>query len=302
MRTPVKRLPPLAAVLLLPALACVMPDQLSQLQKDVADIRQQIRRIERDQSEARELIDLLEQEAERAATEGSRGSGGADVADLNVEIDQLRRRIDRNGERMNELTDRLEHFAQPGLDDYGWNRTPPAWQTDRGGYDRPAEPPEDPLDPGDDGDVVVVQPPEEHPVKPKAGPPSAGGAVPDPETLYNTAYTDYNKGNYALAVGGFEEYQRLFPDSALADNAMYWIGECLFSQGEYGDALDAFDNLLGRYPRTDKAAAANLKKALAYLERNQVGTAIYQLKFVGENYPGTDEARIARDRLAGLGQ
>ena len=45
------------------------------------------------------------------------------------------------------------------------------------------------------------------------------GAQPDPEALYNTAYTDYAKGNYALAISGFEEYQESFPDRANADNA-----------------------------------------------------------------------------------
>jgi TolA-binding protein len=83
---------------------------------------------------------------------------------------------------------------------------------------------------------------------------------------------------------------------------MYWIGECKFSQGDSKAAVDAFDAMLAKYPKSDKAAAANLKKALAFLQLNQVGPGVEQLRYVVATYPGTDEARIAKDRLASLGK
>jgi TolA-binding protein len=83
---------------------------------------------------------------------------------------------------------------------------------------------------------------------------------------------------------------------------MYWIGECSFSEGSYKAAIDAFDAMLEKYPKSDKAAAANLKKALAFVQSNQIGQGIEQLRFVTSNYPGTDEARIAADRLEALGK
>ncbi len=126
-------------------------------------------------------------------------------------------------------------------------------------------------------------------------------AFPDPEELYNTAYADFSKGNYSLAISGFKEYQQRFPDSALADNAMYWIAECDFSQADYRAAVDALDDLLDEYPKSDKAPAANLKKALAFQELNQIGQAIIQYRYVVSAFPDTDESRLARDKLAGLG-
>lgn len=133
-----------------------------------------------------------------------------------------------------------------------------------------------------------------------AGP--APGALPAPESLYGQAYGDFSKGNWALAASGFEEYAERFPDSDQADNALYWIAECAFAQGKYTDALQAYDRMLERYPRSEKAAAANLKKALALLEKNDVARASAQLRFVADTYPGTDEAKIASDRLAALGR
>ena len=66
-------------------------------------------------------------------------------------------------------------------------------------------------------------------------------------------------------------------------------------------AVRAFDNLLELYPDSDKAAAGNLKKALAYQEQNQIGQAIVQFRYVVATYEGSDEARLARDKLSSLG-
>ena len=152
-----------------------------------------------------------------------------------------------------------------------------------------------PRDPVRSGPLPI--PPQ---LSPDVSPPPTTG-IPDPEALYNTAYADFSKGNYALAVGGFQEYQERFSQSALADNALYWIAECRFSQGDYRGAIDALDNLLGRYPDSDKAAAANLKKALAFQEQNQIQQAIIQYRYVVAEFQGSDEARLARDKLSGLG-
>ena len=127
------------------------------------------------------------------------------------------------------------------------------------------------------------------------------GAGTTPSALYTSAYADFSKGNYALAIQGFDEYAQKYADTELADNAMYWIGECHFSQGGYKSAIDAFDAMLEAYPQSDKAAAANLKKALAFVQQNQIGQGVEQLRYVTSTYPGTDEARIAADRLQSLG-
>src|SRR5689334_7980252 len=59
--------------------------------------------------------------------------------------------------------------------------------------------------------------------------PSGAGAGPTADQAYQAAYLDYTKGNYPLAVSGFREFVRRFPDSPRADEAQYWIGESYFS-------------------------------------------------------------------------
>jgi len=129
--------------------------------------------------------------------------------------------------------------------------------------------------------------------------PLAGGAAP--EEIFNTAYADYTRGNYPLAILGFREYVDRFPGSAFADDAMYWVGESYYSQGKFADAIQAFGEVAKRYPQGDKLPAAHLKRGYAYLESNQTAQGVVQLNALVEGFPQSEEARLARDRLRALG-
>lgn len=123
----------------------------------------------------------------------------------------------------------------------------------------------------------------------------------DPQSMYQAAYGDYLKHSYDLAVLGFQQYLQSFPDTELSDNAAYWIGECYFGQGKFQLAVEQFDSLQQRYPRSDKTASAWLKKGYALLELDQRQAGIGQLRKVIRDYPGSDEANLARQRLKSLG-
>lgn len=135
-----------------------------------------------------------------------------------------------------------------------------------------------------------------------AGAAAAGsGAATTPDELYRSAYEDYMRGNYDLAADGFGEYLRLWPDTELSDNALYWIGECWDAQDETQQALDTFSKVLADYPTSDKAAAAQLKKGLLYLKLDDQGQAVVNLQYVVYEHPGTREADLAREQLRSLG-
>jgi tol-pal system protein YbgF len=251
---------------------CVMPDQMSQIQKDVADVRQQLRQVQEQQAETLARLERVEAESKTDPDAVTR----ADLADLSVRVDQMGQDVAITEERVNDLGRRIDRVAQDVQQARVNNEITP---------------------------IPVAVPGAGAPADTPSGgtPPPGTGAVPDAEALYNTAYADFSKGNYQLAISGFEEYHEKFPGSPMADNALYWIGECHFSQGNFPDAVAAFDRLLEAHSDSDKAAAANLKKGLAYLEQNQIGQAIVQLRYVNSSYPGSDEAKIARDKLVSLG-
>ena len=249
---------------------CVLPDQVARMEKDLGDVQQQVAKIEQEQSASSEKLAAIGTKLADADMVKR-----SDLADLRARMEEVLRQVTALDERINQSDRRIERLSQEV-------------QVTRDAARRSPTPSSLP------GTVSGAE------AAPRDGPPTA--ATPSPEALYNQAYADFSKGNYSLAISGFEEYADRFSESDLADNALYWVGECLFSQGDFAGAVKAFDRLLEKYPRGDRAAAANLKKGLAFLELNQVGQAIVQLRYVVSTYPESDEARLAKDKLASLGK
>jgi TolA-binding protein len=130
--------------------------------------------------------------------------------------------------------------------------------------------------------------------------------------LYQTAYIDFTRGHYNLAVAAFREYVRLYPNTPLAESAQYWIGESHFSLArahqakgesdrsvqELERAVQEFRKVVIAYPRGDKVPAALYKEALALAELGQLPLAEARLQFLLDQYPSREEAAQARDELA----
>ncbi len=131
-----------------------------------------------------------------------------------------------------------------------------------------------------------------------AQPPAAANI--SPSEAYRMAYNDYLKGNYDLAIESFKLYRQQFPDSPLADNALYWIGECHFSQKKYLEAIDDFNEVTVAYPQGDKVAAALLKKGISFMELGKKDEALAAFKLLVSKYPLQDEAKIAQDKIKEL--
>lgn len=171
------------------------------------------------------------------------------------------------------------------------------------------------------------QPPSEQPptatpspgTPPTSTPPVSVSTRPatnalQPQDIYQAAYIDFSKGSYALAVAGFREFLRRFPDHPLAGNAQYWIGESHFSLArghinsgqaeqasqEMEQAVQEFRKVLAGYPRGEKAPTALYKEALALLELKQPALAQERLEYLIANFPQAQETSLARERLVTL--
>lgn len=130
--------------------------------------------------------------------------------------------------------------------------------------------------------------------------------------LYQTAYIDFTRGHYNLAIAAFREYVRLYPGTPLAEKAQYWIGESHFSlakahqsRGESDRAVQEFERAVQEfravaitYPRGDRVPSALYKEALALAELGQLSLAEARLQFLLDQFPSTEEAAQAKDELA----
>jgi tol-pal system protein YbgF len=139
-----------------------------------------------------------------------------------------------------------------------------------------------------------------------AGSPPYAGGLPamtpiSADTLYQNGLRDYNTGKYDLARQEFADYIHNFPSNDLASNAQFYLGEILYAQGNYKDAINAYDAVLVNYPHSFKLADSLLKKAMAEQELGMKTSAARDLRDVVRRFPGSDAARRAQAKLRDLG-
>jgi tol-pal system protein YbgF len=120
--------------------------------------------------------------------------------------------------------------------------------------------------------------------------------------LYDKAYKLYRQGKYIESHEAFLDYLRRFPDSALADNAYFWIGEAYYDQGQYEQAILQYDKVVQKFPKGDKVASAILKQAFAFSAIDDNLDARILLKKVINEHPGSEQAGIAKKKLAVIGE
>jgi tol-pal system protein YbgF len=123
----------------------------------------------------------------------------------------------------------------------------------------------------------------------------AGGI--DCRKLYNAAYGDFVQQRFDMAITGFKGYIESCPNTALNDNAQYWIGESYLSMKQYDKAQKAFEDMIEKYPASERIAAAKLKLGRSLYEQRQKTKARQYFEDVVKNYPGTEEAQEAAQML-----
>ncbi len=98
---------------------------------------------------------------------------------------------------------------------------------------------------------------------------------------------------YYEAIQVFQEFLRYYPQSSLADNALYWTGECYYAQKQYHIALSYFQRILFEYPHGNKVPDAMLKIALSHMSLKQYGEGCRVLNDLIYRYPNSEPARKA---------
>ena len=126
-------------------------------------------------------------------------------------------------------------------------------------------------------------------------------SAPPPDVLYNNGLRDYNGGKNDLATQEFSDYIKFYPNTDLAGNSYYYLGELQFKQGNYQQAVQSYDQVLQNFPSGNKAASAQLKKGFALLELGKQDEGVGELRHLIQRYPHSPEALQARDRLRKAG-
>jgi TolA-binding protein len=252
------------------------PEATPLLREDLDRFRADLRRVEQEIQASRSAllteIQATDRRTAQSLTELQRG-----VARLGARLDDLGRETGQLQGRVDELRRRVDTLAL---------------EFDAGGAPRGTS--TGPSSPS----ATVAQ---------RAAPPSTQAS-----DLYQTAYIDFTRGNYNLAVAAFREYLKLYPSTSLAENAQFWIGESHFSLArahqargeadravqELERAVQEFRKVVVAYPRGDRVPSALYKEALALAELGQFPLAEARLQFLVDQFPAREEAAKAKEELA----
>lgn len=89
-------------------------------------------------------------------------------------------------------------------------------------------------------------------------------------------------------------------ESPLADDALYWAARCYAVTGDQNQAITKFYDIVTRYPKSNKAPAALLAQGNLFLSMGDTPDARLALGKLIRDYPNSEEAAIARQRLTQL--
>ncbi len=137
--------------------------------------------------------------------------------------------------------------------------------------------------------VPPIQPPS--PGWPNTGSGYWGGG--SMQQMYQCGLQLVYAKRYYEAIRVFDEFLRYYPQSSLADNALYWTGECYYAMKQYRTALQYFQHVICYYPRANKVPDSMLKTALSYFSMNQTNRGCQVLNDLVARYPNSESARKA---------
>jgi tol-pal system protein YbgF len=125
-----------------------------------------------------------------------------------------------------------------------------------------------------------------------------GGQVAGSDTVaYQAAFGLLKDSHFDQAIAAFQQFLVTYPDSSLADNAQYWLGEAYYVNKSFPEALAAFQRVATKYPQSRKVPDALLKVGYCYYELRQWQEAHDTLAQVVAGYPDTPAGKLAQARL-----
>lgn len=114
---------------------------------------------------------------------------------------------------------------------------------------------------------------------------------------YEAALNQFKAGKYKEAAAGFGAFVQKYPDSSLAPNAQYWLGNAWYAQRDCKRAIEAQSLVTTKYAESAKAPDAWLAISTCQQEMGNPTGAKRSLETVIAKYPSAPAADTARERL-----
>jgi TolA-binding protein len=278
-------LPLLAVFLLFPSGSTGASKEMQELQRDIAQLQDQVRTLQSALDQKMATLQTLTQQALETSNKANTGvsvlSAGVTstmerelrtaltpVAGLAAKVDNTNNDVAELRNQMSDVNAQLRRMASV-LD--GISNNIKVMQA-----------------------AAVAPPP---PAQGQMAPPPA-----DPKVVFDNAYRDQSGGKLDPAIQEYQDFIRFFPDDSNAVKAQFNIGEIHYSQQKFDLAADDFDTVITKYP--DDIATipqAYFMKGMALLGTNRTAAIATWRKLVNNPaYAKTAEAAKAKEQLRAL--
>jgi tol-pal system protein YbgF len=272
-----------------PTLAFAASKEIEELQRDVAQLQQQVRDLQRSQDEKFAALQVLVQQAVDNASKANTA-----VAVIQSGFQQNIRDTESKvvapvvglASRMDQVSNDLRTVEQAVSDMTGLMSKLQAQLTDVGNA------------------VKVMQAPS--PAPPGQTTPGGGAAAPEMPAisatdLYSNARRDLSGGKLDLALHEFSDYLTWYGNTDLAPNAQFYIANIHSSQGDYDNAVKEFDMVLEKYPDNNKTPDALYNKGLALTKMGRRTDGAQEYLELIRRFPSNDLAKRACDQRKSMG-
>ena len=125
-------------------------------------------------------------------------------------------------------------------------------------------------------------------------------SVPGPDVMCRQLYLDFSRMEYQLAIEESEDFFTEYPHHPLGEEVRFIRGECYMELKKYFDALKEFSSVLQEYPRGKKIPSSLLRMAVAYRNIGDDDLAAGVVRRLVREYPGSEEASVARERFGDM--
>lgn len=115
--------------------------------------------------------------------------------------------------------------------------------------------------------------------------------------LFDEAIASLRAADFAAGVAGLNKLLQSYPQTGYRESAWYWLGNAHYGLRAYKPAIQAFNALATQAPDHVRAPEALLSIGNCHLELKDNASARKVLEQLIKQYPKSEAAQTARDRL-----
>jgi len=123
------------------------------------------------------------------------------------------------------------------------------------------------------------------------------GEKPKEADLYQKAFSLFEKGDFKGAKALWEEYLKLYPKGKWVPQTHFYLGETYFQEKDYEASILEYQKVIESTGPNALKPRAMLRQGEAFLALKDKKVAQTLFKKVMQLYPGTKEAKEAKEKL-----